>query len=70
MCGALAARSPPLRRRAAQKLYRYQDANGVWVYTDRQPGGEQRYQEQQVERRFEKPEVRLLAARERGAASR
>ncbi len=45
---------------SAQKLYRYQDANGVWVYTDRQPSGEQQYQEQQVERRFEKPEVRLL----------
>ena len=43
-----------------QKLYRYRDADGVWVYTDRQPGGEQQYQEQQVERRFEKPEVRLL----------
>jgi murein DD-endopeptidase MepM/ murein hydrolase activator NlpD len=44
----------------AQKLYRYQDANGVWVYTDRRPGGEQEFQEQQVQRRFEKPEVRLL----------
>ena len=44
----------------AQKLYRYRDADGVWVYTDRQPGGEQQYQEQQVERRFEKPEIRLL----------
>jgi murein DD-endopeptidase MepM/ murein hydrolase activator NlpD len=30
------------------------------VYTDRQPGGEQEYQEQQVERRFERPEIRLL----------
>jgi murein DD-endopeptidase MepM/ murein hydrolase activator NlpD len=44
----------------AQKLYRYRDANGVWVYTDRQPGGEQEFQEQQVQRRFEAPEVRLL----------
>jgi murein DD-endopeptidase MepM/ murein hydrolase activator NlpD len=44
----------------AQKLYRYQDENGVWVYTDRRPGGEQAFEEQQVERRFEKPEVRLL----------
>lgn len=43
----------------AQKLYRFQDANGVWVYTDRQPGGEQRYEEQQLERRFVQPEVRL-----------
>jgi murein DD-endopeptidase MepM/ murein hydrolase activator NlpD len=45
---------------AAQKLYRYTDENGVSVYTDRRPGGEQRFEEQQVERRFEKPEVRLL----------
>jgi murein DD-endopeptidase MepM/ murein hydrolase activator NlpD len=45
---------------AAQKLYRYKDENGVWVYTDRRPGGEQTFEEQQVERRFEKPEVRLL----------
>jgi len=41
----------------AQKLYRFQDANGVWVYTDRHPGGEQRYEEQQVERRFVQPEI-------------
>jgi murein DD-endopeptidase MepM/ murein hydrolase activator NlpD len=41
-------------------MYRYKDANGVWVYTDRRPGGEQAFQEQQIERRFEKPEVRLL----------
>lgn len=44
----------------AQKLYRYQDANGVWVYTDRQPSGEQTYQESQIERRFVQPEVNLL----------
>jgi murein DD-endopeptidase MepM/ murein hydrolase activator NlpD len=30
------------------------------VYTDRQPGGQQEFQEQQVQRRFEAPEVRLL----------
>lgn len=50
----------------AQKLYRYRDANGVLVYTDRQPEAGQQFQEEQVERRFEKPEVRLL---ERSAAS-
>jgi murein DD-endopeptidase MepM/ murein hydrolase activator NlpD len=43
-----------------QRLYRYQDENGVWVYTDRRPGGEQAFQERQIDRRFEKPEVRLL----------
>jgi murein DD-endopeptidase MepM/ murein hydrolase activator NlpD len=30
------------------------------VYTDRQPGGEQSYEEQQVERQFIKPEVKLF----------
>jgi murein DD-endopeptidase MepM/ murein hydrolase activator NlpD len=44
---------------SAQKLYRYRDADGVWVYTDRQPAQEQEYEEEQVERRFERPEVRL-----------
>jgi murein DD-endopeptidase MepM/ murein hydrolase activator NlpD len=44
----------------AQRLYRYQDPSGVWVYTDRQPGADQQFEEQQVERRFEKPEVNLL----------
>jgi murein DD-endopeptidase MepM/ murein hydrolase activator NlpD len=44
----------------AQKLYRYRDASGVWVYTDRQPSAEQQYEEDRVERRFEKPEIRLL----------
>jgi murein DD-endopeptidase MepM/ murein hydrolase activator NlpD len=43
-----------------QKLYRYQDATGVWVFTDRQPGGDQTYQEEQVERRFVQPEIRLF----------
>ena len=45
---------------SAQKLYRYRDANGVWVYTDRQPGQQQEYQEEQITRRFEPPEVRLF----------
>ena len=45
---------------SAQTMYRYKDANGVWVYTDRKPGAEQEYQEEKIERRFEKPEVRLF----------
>lgn len=44
----------------AQKLYRYQDATGAWVYTDRRPGGEQSYEEEAVERRFVRPEINLL----------
>jgi murein DD-endopeptidase MepM/ murein hydrolase activator NlpD len=58
LCGGLLAGAA--LPAAAQKLYRYKDENGVWVYTDRRPGGEQSFEEQQVERRFEKPEVRLL----------
>jgi hypothetical protein len=57
--GLLAAAMAAVPARA-QTMYRYKDANGVWVYTDRKPGGEQAFQEQQIERRFEKPEVRLL----------
>jgi murein DD-endopeptidase MepM/ murein hydrolase activator NlpD len=44
----------------AQKLFKYQDANGVWVFTDRRPEAAQPYQESDVARRFEKAEVRLL----------
>jgi murein DD-endopeptidase MepM/ murein hydrolase activator NlpD len=51
-CGASSA--------AAQKLFKYRDAAGVWVFTDRQPTAEQTYEESQLERRFEQPEVSLL----------
>lgn len=44
----------------AQKLYKYRDANGVWVFTDRQPEGNQPYETAKVERSFDKPEVKLL----------
>jgi murein DD-endopeptidase MepM/ murein hydrolase activator NlpD len=44
----------------AQTMYRYKDANGVWVYTDRKPAEEQEFQQEQIERRFEKPEVTLF----------
>jgi murein DD-endopeptidase MepM/ murein hydrolase activator NlpD len=44
----------------AQTMYRYKDANGVWVYTDRKPGAGQEYQQEQIERRFEPPQVNLL----------
>jgi murein DD-endopeptidase MepM/ murein hydrolase activator NlpD len=51
LCGATAA---------AQKLYKYKDANGVWVYTDRRPESGQTYDERDLERRFERPEIRLF----------
>ena len=45
---------------SAQKLFKYQDANGVWVFTDRQPDADQSYETAQFERSFDKPEVKLL----------
>jgi murein DD-endopeptidase MepM/ murein hydrolase activator NlpD len=50
VCGATAS---------AQKLYQYTDANGVPVYTDRPPPSGQAYDERDLERRFERPEIRL-----------
>ena len=43
----------------AQDLYKYQDEQGVWVYTDRQPDGVAEYQRDVLETSFEKAEVRL-----------
>jgi len=43
-----------------QRLYKYQDENGEWAYSDRQPGGMQDYEEAELERRLEKAEVRLF----------
>ena len=60
LCFAVFAAVTAAMPARAQTMYRYKDANGVWVYTDRKPGGEQEFQEERVERRFEKPEVRLL----------
>jgi murein DD-endopeptidase MepM/ murein hydrolase activator NlpD len=58
-CAVLLALATVAHVAEAQKLYRYRDANGVWVYTDRQPGEEQEFEEEQLRRRFERPEVRL-----------
>jgi len=44
----------------AQQLFKYRDANGVWVFTDRQPEGGEPYETANVERSFEKPAVHLL----------
>jgi murein DD-endopeptidase MepM/ murein hydrolase activator NlpD len=52
---ALFATSPA----AAQRLFKYRDANGVLVYTDRQPSAEQQYETEHLERTFEKPRVKL-----------
>ena len=64
----LAAQVAALPARA-QTMYRYKDANGVWVYTDRKPGGEQEYQQEQIERRFEPPQVNLLQRAERSGVT-
>ena len=56
---------------AAQKLYKYQDANGAWVYTDKRPPSGQSYDEQELERTFERPQVQLFRrpAREDGGVT-
>jgi len=43
----------------AQRMYKYQDANGAWVYTDRQPEDNLEYQEEALQRTVETPEVRV-----------
>jgi murein DD-endopeptidase MepM/ murein hydrolase activator NlpD len=60
LCFALLAAVTAAMPARAQTMYRYKDANGVWVYTDRKPAGEQEFQQEQIERRFEKPEVTLF----------
>jgi len=60
VCAALLALAAVAQVASAQTMYRYKDGNGVWVYTDRKPGGEQQFQEQQIDRRFERPAVNLL----------
>jgi murein DD-endopeptidase MepM/ murein hydrolase activator NlpD len=60
LCFAVLAAVTAAMPTRAQTMYRYRDANGVWVYTDRKPAEEQEYQQEQIERRFEQPEVRLF----------
>src|SRR5512139_405099 len=65
LCFAVLAAVAAMPARA-QTMYRYKDANGVWVYTDRKPGAEQEFQEEQIARRFEKPEVTLFQRSDAG----
>ena len=46
-------------RTQAQRMYKYRDANGVWVYSDRQPDGGQEYQEEALQFSVDTPEVRV-----------
>ena len=41
----------------AQRLYKYQDENGVWVYSDRQPTAEQSYEVESLQATLEIPEI-------------
>ena len=56
-CVALMACASPA---FAQKLFKYRDASGVWVFTDRQPESSQPYETAKLERTLEKPEVKLF----------
>ncbi len=59
-CGAALAVLALAAPAAAQtRLYKYQDANGVWVYTDRRPDGAQPFEETELRRALEPAEVRL-----------
>lgn len=40
-------------------MYKYQDADGVWVYSDRQPEGTREFQEKALQRTADTPEVRV-----------
>lgn len=44
----------------AQQLYKYRDANGVWVFTDRQPDADTSFERLALEQSRELAEVRLL----------
>jgi hypothetical protein len=46
-------------RAQAQRMYKYRDANGAWVYSDRQPGGGQEYQEEALQAVAEPSTVRV-----------
>ena len=69
LCFALLAAVTAAMPARAQTMYRYKDANGVWVYTDRKPAGEQEFQQEQIERRFEKPEVTLFQRSDPGGVT-
>jgi hypothetical protein len=54
---------------AAGKLYRYKDANGQWVFTDRRPEGGESFQEQDIKPTLEVPTVEFIKeSRESGTA--
>lgn len=53
----------------AGKLYRYKDANGQWVFTDRRPDGGESFQEQDLKPTLEAPTVEFIKEpRESGTA--
>ena len=43
----------------AQRMYKYRDVNSVWVYSDRQPGAGQAYQEEVLQTTLDAPEVEV-----------
>jgi murein DD-endopeptidase MepM/ murein hydrolase activator NlpD len=51
----------------AQKLFKYKDASGVWVYTDREPEAAQPYEQSTLAKRFEAPEVKLFERQNGGS---
>jgi murein DD-endopeptidase MepM/ murein hydrolase activator NlpD len=41
----------------AQRLYKYQDESGAWVFTDRPPDDGQQYEEDELKRTFQAPTI-------------
>jgi murein DD-endopeptidase MepM/ murein hydrolase activator NlpD len=67
VCAMLALLALSALPAGAQNLYKYRDANGVWVFTDRKPDGQQAYEQRELRRTFEQPEVRLFQRSAGGA---
>jgi murein DD-endopeptidase MepM/ murein hydrolase activator NlpD len=44
---------------SGQQVFKYRDASGVWVFTDRRPDAGQSFEASEIRRSFERPEVRL-----------
>jgi murein DD-endopeptidase MepM/ murein hydrolase activator NlpD len=53
----------------AQDLFKYRDANGVPVYTDRRPASGHPFEKTRVERTVEHPEVKLVKRQAEGAVA-
>ncbi|MBA3564678.1 MAG: hypothetical protein H0W33_11860, partial [Gammaproteobacteria bacterium] len=54
---------------SAQSAYKYKDANGNWVYTDRRPGNVAKFEEQPLASRAKNPNVTVRGEKTADGAS-